>query len=83
MFEMLTCSLMFMLCRRLRKKTSSYRIPLHITLNNFMPTDKKGHVKGTISLCHCRGHDCIMLVFCFEGFYDTHVRLLSKNYYFS
>ena len=53
-----------------------------MTLNNLIPTDKKSHMKRTISLCHCRGHNCIMLVFCFEGFYDTHVRLLSKNYYY-
>ena len=80
---MLTCSLILLLRRIFRKKRSTYQIPLHITFKNSMPTNKKSHVKGTISLCHCRGHDCIMLVFCFEGFYDTHVRLLSKNYYFS
>ena len=47
-----------------------------------MPVDKRSHVKGTISLCHCRGHDCIMLVLSFDGFYDMHVRLFPENYYF-
>ena len=52
MFEILTCSLMFLLRKRFRKKKSTYQIPLHIILNNLMPTDNKSHVKGTISLCH-------------------------------
>ena len=79
---MLICSLILLLRKRLRKKRFTYQIPSRMTLNNLIPTDKKSHMKRTISLCHCRGHNCIMLVFCFEGFYDTHVRLLSKNYYY-
>ena len=53
--------------QKIEEKKSTYQIPLLITLNNLMPTYKKSHVKGTISLCYCRGHNCIMLVFCFEG----------------
>ena len=79
---MLICSLILLLRKRLRKKRFTYQIPLRMTLNNLIATDKKSHMKRTISLCHCRGHDYIMLVFCFEGFYDSHVRLLSKSYYY-
>ena len=81
MIETVISSLTLFLRKRLREK-KIYQIPLHITLNNLSPTDKKSHVKETISLCHCRGHDCIMLVFNFEGFYGTYIRLLSNNYYF-
>ena len=77
MIETLISSLILFLRKRSRKKT-----PLRITLINLLPTDKKNHAKGTISLCHCRGHNCVMLVCSFEGFYNTHVTLLSKNYYF-
>ena len=40
---------------------------------------KKIILRGTISIGHCRGHDCIMLTFDFEGFYENHRRLLSKT----
>ena len=43
---------------------------------------KKDYLRGTISIGHCRGHDCIILIFDFDGFYENHRRLLSKNYYF-
>ena len=45
-----------------------------------MPIEKRSHLKGAIIIGHCRGHDCIILIFCFEGFYDNH-RRLSKNYF--
>ena len=59
-----------------------YFIPSHITLSNLIPIDKRNYLKGTISIGHCRGHDCIKLVFIFDGFYDNHRRLLSENFYF-
>ena len=68
--------------RRLTRKKSRYCLPSHITLKNCMPIEKRSQLKGTIIISHCRGHDCIILIFCFEGFYDNHRRLLSKNYYF-
>ena len=49
-----------------------------ISLNNCISIKKISYLKGTISI----GHDCIILIFDFEGFYDNHRRLLSKNYYF-
>ena len=63
------------------KIKSRYSIPSHITLNNQILLEKRDYLKGTIYIGHCRGHDCIIL-FVFEGFYDNHRRLLSKNYYF-
>lgn len=31
---------------------------------------------------HCKGHDCIILFYDFDGFHENHRRLLLKNYYF-
>ena len=59
MIETLISSLTLFLCKRSRKK-KIYQIPLDITLITLLPTDKKNHAKGTLSLCHCRGHDCIV-----------------------
>ena len=56
-----------------------YFISLHITLNNLIPIDKINHLKGTISLGHCRVHNCIILVFNFDSFYENHWQLLSEN----
>ena len=63
-------------------KKKPYSIPSHITLNNLIPVDKREYLKGTISLGHCRGHNCIILVFYFDGFYDNHRRLFLKKFYF-
>ena len=50
--------------------------------NNLMEHNKKKFLKGEIIFTHCRGHDTIMIHFLFEGFYDQHIRLLSRSYYF-
>ena len=79
----LVCYLVRLLLRWFSKKVRpTYQVPSHVTFCNLMSLDKRSHVKGTISLCHCRGHDCTMLVFSFDDFYDTHVRLFPENYYF-
>ena len=67
--------------RRVTRK-SRYQIPPHVTLNNLIPFDKTKYLKGGVSLVHCKGNDCIVLVFYFNGFYENHKRLLSKNKYF-
>ena len=66
--------------RRFLNKKSTYSIPSHITLNNCITFEKKGYLKETISIGHCRVHGCIILIFDFEGFYENHRRLLSENY---
>ena len=66
--------------RKFRRKKSSYSIPSYVTLNNLIEADKRKRLRGEISLVHCRGHDCIMLLFYFDGFHDNHRRLLSKNF---
>ena len=43
---------------------------LHVALKNDLPEGKKIYFQGTISLCHCRGHDCLIVHFCFDGFYE-------------
>ena len=79
---MIMAHLWTILCRRFMKKKSRYSIPSHITLNNQIPLKKRDYLKGTIHIGHCRGHDCIVLISIFKGFYDNHRRLLSENYYF-
>ena len=69
------------LCRIFGRKKSCL-LPPDVTLNNLIPADKKKHFKGEISLVHCRGHNCIMLVFYFEGFYNNDISLLSKEYFY-
>lgn len=75
MFEKLRYFLRFY-----RKRSKKQKCPSYITINNLLPEKKRKYLSGTISLCHCRGHDCIRLVFYFDGFYETD-RLFSENYY--
>ena len=81
MFTTVAC-LWTIFLRRLMKKKSRYLIPSHITLNNCIPIEKRSYLKGAISIGHCNGHECIILIFVFEVFYDNSSRLLSKNYCF-
>lgn len=41
-----------------------------ITLINFLG-HKSQQLKGEITIGHCKGHDCIILFFNFDGFYDN------------
>ena len=77
---MLLINCLTSILHRIFGRKKSYSLPPCVTLNNLIPADKRKHLKGEIKLVYCRGHDCIMLVFYFEGFYDNHVRLLSKEY---
>ena len=43
---------------------------------------KKKILKGKIMFGHCRGHDTIIIFFHFEGLYEQHLCLLSRNYFF-
>ena len=68
--------------RRVFKKKSSYFPPEHIRLINLVDSSKTRDLKGKMYLVHCRGHDCILPIFYFKHFYDNHIQLLSKNYFF-
>ena len=50
-------------------------------INNLLPKNKRKNLDGTVSLCHCRDHNCIRLGFYFDGFYETETRLYS-GYHF-
>ena len=50
--------------------------------NNLIEHNKIKLLKGEIILTHCRVHDTIMIFFCFEGFHEQHIHLLSRNYGF-
>ena len=63
------------------KRSNKQKCPSYITIKNFLPKKKNKYLSGTISLCHCRGHDCIRLMFYFDGFYEMDRRLFSENYY--
>ena len=50
--------------------------------NNLIEHNKIKLLKGKIILTHCRGHDTIMIFFCFEGFHEQNIHLFSRNYGF-
>lgn len=68
--------------RRKFCRKNAYSILTDVILSNLIPVDKRNYLTGTISLVHCKGHDCIMLVFDSDGFYENHRQLLSENFYF-
>ena len=39
------------------------------------------YLQGNIIISHCKGHDCIILLFDFEHFEDNHLRLLSSIFF--
>ena len=59
--------------RYILNKPRKHELPSSVILKNHLPLDKKKkkYIKGTISLCHCRGHDCLVVRFYFDGFYET------------
>ena len=64
-------------------KFGKKKCPSYVTIKNELPKNKKKYLRGTISLCYCKGHDCIIAVFYFDGFYETNIGLYWKNYWFS
>ena len=62
------------------KKLPKNRAQNNVTLINFLH-DKSKYLKGEIIIGKCKGHDCIILFFNFDGFCDNHTRLFSKNFY--
>ena len=52
-----------------------------VMLINLIDKKKDFCLKGEIIISHCKGHDCIILFFVFNDFYENHRRLLSKNFY--
>ena len=79
---MLLISCLRSILHRIFGRKKSHSLPPLITLNNLIPADKRKHLKGKISLVHCRGYNYIILVFYFKGFYNNDVRLLSKEYFY-
>ena len=58
-----------------------------MTLINNLPEGKNKYENGSISLCHCRGHDCIIIVLYFDGFVETQAFIIiiftgDYNYWF-
>ena len=76
MFEKLCCFL-----RYLKNRFKKQRCPSYVTLINNLPEGEKKYVNGSISLCHCRGHDCIIIVFYFDGFFEKRRRLFGEYNY--
>ena len=52
-----------------------------VMLINLLDMKKDFCLKGEIIISHCKEHDCIILFFVFNDFYENHRRLLSKNFY--
>ena len=61
-------------------KKQRHLVTNRIQENNLIEPDKKKLLNGEIILTHCRGHGTILIFFCFEGFQEQHIRLLSRNY---
>ena len=55
-------------------------MPANITFINLSNDNENKNIKGKIILSHCKNHDCIILYFDFDGFYNLHERLLSKKF---
>ena len=68
--------------RSLLNKIRKQKCPSHIVVKNHLPDNKKMYVKGTISFCHCRGHNCLVVKFFIDGFYETDRRLYWENCWF-
>ena len=78
MFEKL-----FFFLRQLKNRFKKQECLSYVTLINKLPEGKKKYVNGSISLCHCKGHDCIIIVVYFDGFFETNIRLFNDyNYWF-
>ena len=67
---------------KLFKKKPKYFPSDHTFESNFINPENWKHLKGEITIRNCRGHDTILILFDFKGFYQQHVRLLSRNYHF-
>ena len=62
------------------KKRQRHLVTNCIQENNLIEPHKKKLLKGEIILTHCRGHDTSLIFFCFGGFKEQHICLLSRNY---
>ena len=62
------------------KKFRKNRAPNNVTLINIL-YDKSKYLIGRIIIVHFKRHDCIILFFNFDGFYDNQTKLLPKNGY--
>ena len=61
-----------------RKPDISNRIPTF----NLIRDKRDKDLEGEIIISHYSGHDTIIIFSHFKGFYEQHVSLLSKNFYF-
>ena len=47
--------------------------------SNFINPEKWKHLKCEITIRHCRGHDIILILFDFKGFYQQQVRAVVSQ----
>ena len=61
--------------KKMRTKSGNWRYlpPGNVTLIKLLKDNLKEYVKGKIITSQCKGHGCIILLFYFDGFCDTHV----------
>ena len=62
------------------QKSGNYNYPKNVTFVNLLK-DKKLYNKGEIIISHCKGHNCIILFFDFDEFYENHRWLFHKNFF--
>ena len=58
---------------KLFKKKPKNFPPDCIIESNFKDPEKWKHLKGEINIRHCRGHNTILVLFDFKGFYQQHL----------
>ena len=64
-----------------KKQIQKKKFSCYVTLVNNLPEGKKRYVNGSVSLCHCRGHNCIIIVFYLDGFFETSRCLFGEYNY--
>ena len=70
-----------MLMQKLFAKRSKYRFASgRIQTVKLLDSDKKKLIREDIFLRHCRGHDKMIICFHLDGFYATHVCLISGDF---
>ena len=64
-----------------KKNESNLKLITELSLANRKKFSYLKNLKGKIIISHCKGLDTIIFFFDFRGFYNSHIRLLSENFY--
>ena len=68
---------------RTKRGNCRYLQPENVTLINLLNNNLKEYAEGKIVISHRKSHDCIILLYYFDGFCHAHVRLLSNKIFYT